>query len=519
MRLPIRLKRGIRSQVTNVISTSAPIGGWNARDSISEMKPGDAIRLENWFPRTTDCIIRGGYEGHATGITGSVKTLAVYNGVSGTNKMFAATSSGIYDVSSAGAVGASVATSTNGKWEHINFGDGTNNYLIMVNGVDKPNYYNGTTWVAVDGVSSPALTGLTTTNISGVMTHKGRLYFIEKSSRSFWYLAAGAAGGGLTEFDLSAEAPRGGYLIAMAAWTFDGGAGSDDYAVFVTSEGDVIVYQGNNPSVAANWAKVGSYSIGKPMGKRCLMKYGGDLLILTQNGVFQLSSALQATNTNARLAITNKIELEFNNAARLYSGNFGWEGINYPAQSALIFNIPVAEDGVHYQYVMNSITKSWCKFTAWDAETFAIFNGILYGGLSTKVNKMWSGTADGSNGIIADGKTAFNYFGSSSQKRFTMFRPVLQVNGSLEFLTDIDVDFKDDNLSGVASYSVTTTAIWDTSLWDAAYWSSGIEIVRRWTSPAGALGYCAAGKLKIINKSLSVTWIANDYSFERGGVL
>ena len=32
----------------------------------------------------------------------------------------------------------------------------------------------------------------------------------------------------------------------------------------------------------------------------------------------------------------------------------------------------------HEQYVMNTITKAWCRFTEWSAEDFAVFNGELY---------------------------------------------------------------------------------------------------------------------------------------------
>src|SRR6185436_9262950 len=106
-----------------------------------------------------------------------------------------------------------------------------------------------------------------------VNVFKGRLFFIPKASLSFWYLPAGAAGGALAEFDLSGEAVKGGYLMAMATWTRDGGSGVDDFAVFITSEGEAIVYQGTNPNSSTTWAKVGSYTIGKPLGRRCMMQY------------------------------------------------------------------------------------------------------------------------------------------------------------------------------------------------------------------------------------------------------
>ena len=109
MRDALKTKTPTRSRISSVQTYPSPVKGLNARDSLAAMKPDMAIVLDNWFPRTTYCEIRGGWASHATGMTGSGKTLAVYNGLDGTNKMFCSTASEVYDVSSSGVVGASVA--------------------------------------------------------------------------------------------------------------------------------------------------------------------------------------------------------------------------------------------------------------------------------------------------------------------------------------------------------------------------------------------------------------------------
>lgn len=520
MRQPLRAKGSPRQQVSISQSYPAPLGGWNARDALAAMPITDAITLENWFPKTNYLEIRGGTTDHLTGINGTPKTLAVYNAMGGTSKMFAITATGVFDASTAGAVGASLATVTNAKWQFVNFGDGTNNWLIAVNGVDKPLYYDGTTWTAVDTATSPALTGLTSTSIAHVGIHKGRLIFIQKDSLSFWYLAAGAAGGALTEFDLSGEASLGGYLMAFAAWTFDGGTGLDDYAVFVTSKGEVIIYQGTNPSSSTTWAKVGTYRLSEPLGRRCFVQYGGDVVLLTQEGAFPLAQSLKSVTIDNRPALSDKIKNAFNDAARLYGDTFGWEAINYPAQSAMLFNIPIMEDGEHEQYVFNTITKAWCKFKEWDAETFAVYNQELYFATSTKVVKAWTGASDGGSNIIAYGKQAFSYFGQrGKEKRLTLFRPVLAVNGSVSFLVGVDTDFRDRPISGVATYTAVSTGIWNQSTWNNANWAGGMEIVQNWTSPSANVGYCFAGKIKIATDTLTVQWMSSDYVYEPGGIL
>lgn len=520
MRTPLKSKTGTRSQVSNAQSYPAPVGGWNSRDSLAAMKPNMAIDLINWFPLPTYCEIRGGWISHATDMDATGKTLAVYNGMTGLNKLFCTTASGVFDVSSPGAVGASLASRTNGKHQWVMFGDGTSNYLILCNGVDKPLYYDGATWLAVDATSSPALTGVTSSTLIQPFVFKGRLLFIQANTLSFWYLAAGVAGGALTEFDLSGVAKKGGYLMAAASWTIDAGDGPDDRMVFVTSEGEAIIYAGTNPSDASAWSLVGIYEIGKPLGRRCLVKFGGDLLVLTQNGEFPLSAAIQSASIDYKLAVTNIIENAFTNAARSYGSNFGWETIVFPARSAMIVNVPIAEGGIHEQYVMNTITKAWCKFNGWNAECFAVFNDELYYVDGTNVRRAWAGTSDGGSNIIAYAKTAFSYFGSVDvNKRFNMFRPVIATNGSLSFLTDIDVDFNDTEISGSTTYSVINGARWDIDSWDSAYWASGLQVIREWTSPDEYMGYSAAGKIKISTNSLVVQWMACDYIYEHGGPL
>ena len=51
-------------------SVAAPIGGWNARDSLAEMNPLDAVQMVNFFPTPTDVTLRKGYTKTSTGIAG-----------------------------------------------------------------------------------------------------------------------------------------------------------------------------------------------------------------------------------------------------------------------------------------------------------------------------------------------------------------------------------------------------------------------------------------------------------------
>ena len=50
-----------KQNTAKTASVPAPIGGWNARDSLANMAATDAVQLVNWFPTPTDVTMRKGY--------------------------------------------------------------------------------------------------------------------------------------------------------------------------------------------------------------------------------------------------------------------------------------------------------------------------------------------------------------------------------------------------------------------------------------------------------------------------
>ena len=113
--------------------------------------------------------------------------------------------------------------------------------------------------------------------------------------------------GTVATFDLASIAQKGGSLQAIGTWTRDGGDGSDDLAVFLTSEGEAIVYAGTNPGSADAWNLVGVFNIGRPIGRRCVEKVGADLIVTTENGFLPLSKILPLGLSAPSAAISDKI--------------------------------------------------------------------------------------------------------------------------------------------------------------------------------------------------------------------
>jgi len=493
---------------------AAPVGGWNARDSLANMPELDAVSMEDAFPNTTDVQIRKGSTDHVTGITGkTVETLAAYNNAT-TKKLFASVDNNIYDVTSSGAVGSaeSGTTVTNARWQHINFKvPSGNHWLIMANGTDSVLYYNGSAW------SNETITGVTSANLIHVNEYKNRVWFVEKDSSSVWYLPTDAISGTVTELDLAPVFSEGGHLMAMATWSLDAGSGLDDHAVFISDRGQVAVYSGTDPSSATTWGLVGVFDIGSPVGRRCFMQFGGDLLIITQSGVVPLSKALLNAEISQAIAISDKIRLEMTRAVTSYQNNFGWQLVQYPNANMLLVNIPVSSSKFE-QYVMNTITGSWCKFTGWNASCWELFDDEIYFGTSATVVKAWDDDDDNGSNITADIVPAFNYFGSFTQKRFTMARPIFSSTGTPGVLMGMNTDFSTTDPSGTPTLTSTAGDVWDTGVWDTAVWGGDFLIQRNWQSING-IGFSASLHLQMTTNAHEVRWLSYDVVYEDGAVI
>jgi len=391
-------------------------------------------------------------------------------------------------------------------------------FLLAVNGSDKLQGYDGTIWWE-DGDGTHDITGVDTANIAHINNFKNRVWLIEENQLRAWYLPVSSIAGAANSLDLSALFKQGGYLMAMENWTIDNANGIDDYAAFITSEGEVALYKGTDPSSANTWALVGTFRMGKPIGRRCAIKVAADILLLTNNGAFPLSKSLLTDRTQSQAAVTDKIVNIVKDDIQSYSGNFGWQPIDYPFGNKIIINVPTVENSISHQYVMNTINGSWCKFTGWNANCFAELNDVLYFGGSGTVYACDTGQDDNGSDIETDVQQAFSYFGSKGQvKKFTMARPTFLTNGSIDPAIVLNVDFEARVPVSSPSFTTGGTSLWDVSSWDVSSWAIGDTLTKKWQSVTG-VGYCGGLRINTATQGIAVQWVSTDFAYERGGVL
>lgn len=510
-----------RQQSGKTTSIPAPVKGLNAKDSIAAMDPTFALVLDNYFCSPTTVNTRNGSATWATGLDSWVETIMHYSGGTA-QKMFSATSSKIYDTTNAGAVGAAKVTGlTNARFQWVNFAAAGGTFLVAVNGADKLLNYDGANWTAVDSGSTYAITGVTTSTLIHVNGFKNRLWFVEKNTLRMWYLPLQSIGGAANVFDLSSQFTKGGYLMAMMTWTIDNTQGVDDYAVFITSEGEVAIYQGYDPTFASTFTLVGKFIMGRPIGRRCFTKMGSDNAVICADGVVQLSKEL-TTDRNLSAALSYNIMNTINNDVESYANNFGWQPVYYPIGNKLIINVPSVEDSVTYQYVMNTITGAWSTwnkenigFTAVCWDTFE--DAVYFGGYQV-VYQGDTGDTDSDTAIQSDVKPAFSYFGDlGQQKYFTMVRPIYISNGVVMPSFALCLDYNDVQ-PAPPTISTGSAPPWDTIFWDTTLWG-GQGIVNKDWRTVGGVGYAASLRMALTTSGIQAELQSIDYLYEAGGVL
>jgi hypothetical protein len=500
-----------KQRVATVKTMGVPYRGWNTRDNED---PKYAPILTNWFLNDARIAVRNGWEDHVTGLNtaSDVQTLMEYD-AGGTQTLFAAHGTDIYDVTSAGAVGAAVVNSlTNAKWQYIMHATTSGQYLVAVNGADGVLTWSGAAW------ANQTITGATATNFIDVVAHKARLWFAEKQTMSVWYLATYAIAGAATELDIGPLCRHGGEVVKLATWSFDGGTGPDDYLVIITSQGEVVVYSGTDPSSSTTWALVGVYKVDKPLGNRCAVKFGGDVVVLTESGVVSLNEV--RTKVDQRDSLSDPIRADFVSAASEGRALYGWGLHLYPTRGWLIANIPRVYTDTFDQFIYSTLHGAWFRFrdipaicwqTVGDDLYFGGPNGIMAQGDTTR--------SDNGDDITAEVALAWSRFGTSQKKRFTMIRPNFFADEEpipvIAMRTDYDPRAPTAEASPVQGGS---GSLWDVDLWDVATWGGDPTPHAKWETVLG-IGVVGAPRIKTASNEATIYLLSVDVAYEVGGIL
>ncbi len=542
----------IKPRTAKLQTFPAPVGGWiknvNLATPDARMPNGQrvsgAAMLENWFPTATGNRMRGGTEVH-TIVDGAEDITALFTYADGNNRsLFAATATAIFDVSNpteagylvddlgnrliddlgnyivSGGATSTLSGQTGGEWSVVQFSTSGGTYLRAVNGVDTPQVYDGAAWS-----TSPAITGVTPETLSFGWSHKNRLFFVEKDTQNAWYLLVDTIGGAASKFPLGGVFTRGGALLFGASWSLDSGSGLSEQCVFVSTEGEVAVYQGTNPADAAAWSKVGVYRIGKPRGPKAFIRAGGDLVIATDIGLIPLSVAVQRDIAAlSPSAISYSIEEAWNEAVRDRSSEY-WNCEVWPTKQMVLVTLP-SEDGEQAQmFVANARTGAWALFTGWRATCVALFGDrMFYGSVDGQVIECEVTGADRGTPYTATVVPLFDPLKSpASIKVGLLARATVRAPADVTVRLSLQSDYEINLPAAPDDTAVASGAVWGSAEWGSSVWGDEAQkrTFRHWQSTPGQ-GYAISIAAQVTSGSISppqIEFVQTDLTYEAGDIV
>jgi len=568
-----------------------PMGGLNTFDAVADMPPTDAVTLKNLIPAEFGLRVRLGSEEWVTGLGGPVLTTIPFNGAAanGANdKYFATTATGIWDcsastasptqvyafASSAGSAGTGVAyTMVTSAGHFLVYCDEVNGYLVYrestgawqaVQDIDTTaawtittgytagqyvknggNVYlcthtgtsagaggpSGTGTAIADGTCTWdynwSLSGVDPINLVSVTAWKNRLWFTQRDTAKAWYLDVNAVGGTATSFNFGGQFRVGGPLVGLWNWTTDGGAGMDDFLVALSGAGDVVVYQGTDPTSATTFGLKGIWTVGSlPKGRRIATEFGGDVLIASMVGLVPLSKLVLGNVTFDRSQyLTSKVQNLFNYYTGLYGTNPGWALVLDPKDNALLVLVPITAGSPDTQLAMSLSTRGWFPYSGLAMNCAAPWNGVLYYGTADGKVVKHDGYVDGVTLADPNAQTAiqwhlitsFQNLGTPRQKRCGMLRPkVLSQSGTVPLQAQARWDFE-VSTPGNVSGSVSSSGGWDAGLWDTAVWGGDFTTTQTVFGATGTGSHMAVAVEGLANSRTIYAGV--DVSFQVGGFL
>lgn len=344
--------------------------------------------------------------------------------------------------------------------------------------------------------SSIAITNVATTALSHVNLHKRRLWFVEDGTTSAWYLPVDSIGGAAVEFDLGGVFRKGGDLLFTATWSLDSGNGLDDVFIAVSTEGEIAVYEGTDPGSASTWALTGVYEIGKPLNKHAYFKAGGDLAILTEDGIVPVSEALRKDRAALQSnAISAPIEDAWKAAIANRTTSYPVTATLWQSQSLLIIGTPATSNGNNVAFAAYAASGAWSRIVGWDIRCSVVYNDNFYFGTNSGVvYRGDNGGTDSGAGYTAVCVPKFSY----SQNLRGAVAAGITYRATSEANVDLyaHADYTVDDMASVAPTTTSGTSSWGTGVWGTFVWGGNERTYTQWQF-VRAFGYALAPAVKI----------------------
>ena len=360
---------------------------------------------------------------------------------------------------------------------------------------------------------------------------KSRVWFVEKDSSRGWYLPVSSIYGTASSFDFGLRMRAGGALTGLYNWSYDAGNGIDTLLVALSGAGDVVIFQGTDPTYAGTFGLKGTWSVGAvPYGRRLATDFGGDLLVMSLLGLVPLSRLVlgqPTTGGDRSVYVTEKVANFFSLAAQTNRLLQGWQVLQHPAEGALMLLLPTDTGASCTPLVMSFANRSWWPYRDLPIYSAQSWQGQLYFGTTDGRLCWYTGYVDAV--LLADPNayspvkysclTGFSNLGNAKQKRVQLLRPSLLAQ-SAQTVVKVTPRYRFNTTEPGPSGGVASTGarnVWDTAVWDTNVWGGDFAVIDAFNG-GGGVGRDVA--LAIQGQSVGRTVIASvDVLYEEGGLL
>jgi hypothetical protein len=225
----------------------------------------------------------------------------------------------------------------------------------------------------------------------------------------------------------------------------------------------------------------------------------------------------KADSQQAANAVTDKISGAFKLTAAAYSSYFGWQVIEYPAQNLLIINIPTEERVSAEQFIMNTRTGAWARWTGINVGCWGRKASSIYAGTNVSTTVQYGeALMDNGEAIDAMCMQAYNAFNDPRRKRFVRVLPQYQKAVDYKPLVELRFGYNPDRPDVSAPVAVSSGPTWDAVYWDVEYWGGTIDSTFQWQS---IIGHGVAAALVIATSSETpVIYNGGLIAYETGGI-
>lgn len=464
------------------------MGGLNTVAAGAAMPPEDCALAWNLIPTETGLRSRLGYVEWCTGLTGTtnnkVRSLMSFAGSEASlNRLFATTDTYIYAASSSSGAPSTAFTFASATGDAgygvfrvvVTSGGHFGLFCDEVNGLHVYSE-TGASWAAVPlGAGAGQIANVDPASLVHATVFKRRVWFTERDAASAWYLAADAIYGAATEFNFGTQFRQGGYLVGLYNWSYDGGAGMDDALVAISSGGDVVVCQGLDPTDPDSFNIKGTWTISPPPeGREIAYEVGGDLWILSGNGIIPISRLVMGSD---KAYETAKIANLFNSLMLSRRSSRGWSMRLHPEDNALLVLYPDYSTDTNQCLAQSQSTRGWFRYKDLPIHCAAVWEGRLH-----------FGTQDGRVCVSRDYLDNVDRVDSTSYERVdcTLIPAFQRAGGNRISLKQIRALFLTEgttpNVRLEARYDMDVSDLtapeevgaasgtWDNAVWDSDVW-------------------------------------------------